>query len=128
LRNLIEGENYKIPRWEHDNLEDLDISDKVKLVNSPYTHLALQLATVQENGKKLQKPEEGDDDMFRTVVLATHYLLDQKELFLRSGLGVALKPQSSLGVVIRKSSGGGSPFRSSGSTITVGAIRRKSQI
>jgi hypothetical protein len=133
LRNLIDSESYKTPRWEYDNLEDLDITNSKKLVAAPYTHLALQMATVQENGKKVTKPEQGDDDIFRTLVLASRYLLLYKEIFLRSGLGNAIRPQNSVGIVIRKTGGGGSSnysiggHQGAGHQIQVGVIKRKTK-
>ena len=128
LRNMIEGENYKTPRWEYDNLEDLDIANAAKLKNAPYMHLALQMATVRENGKKVLKPEEGDDDMFRAVVLASRYLLFHKDMFLKAGLGMSIRTQSSVGVVIGRSSGGNVGYRPAvGPAAQVGTVRRKTK-
>jgi hypothetical protein len=128
LRGLVESESYKTPKWEYENLEDLDISNPKKLAAAPYTHLALQMATVQENGKKVLKPEEGDDDIFRTVVLATRYLLLHKSMFLKAGKGNVIKPKGYYGVVIGKSSGSSASFGGgSKANSFVGVVKRKTE-
>lgn len=129
LRGLIESESYKTPKWEHDSLEDLDITSPKRLAAAPYTHLALQLATVRENGKKVLKPEEGDDDIFRTVVLASRYLLLNKNMYLKAGKGTVIKPKGYYGVVIGKTSGGGtsSSYGNSKSNSFVGVVKRRSE-
>lgn len=125
FRNAVNAGNYKMPRWEHETLEDLDITNSNQLKNSPYTHFALQMATVREAGKKVLKPEAGDDDMFRTAVLASRYLHLHQEAFIKAGLGAASRPLASLGVVIGKTTAAG--YRGSGNTADpkLGTVRKK---
>jgi hypothetical protein len=115
FRNTVNSENYKMPKWEYENLEDLDITNSSQLKNAPYTHFALQMATVREVGKKVLKPEAGDDDMFRAVILASRYLITYREDFLKAGLGTASRPLGSLGVVIGKTTAAG--YKGSGGPV-----------
>lgn len=124
FRNILDGGRYKTPRWEVDKLEDVDMTNSQQLKNISYSHLAVQIATVQEAGKKVLKPEAGDDDLFRTVILAARYLTEHSAEFLKAGLGTSSRSLQSLGVVIGKTTGysGG---RYSGATPTLGVVKRK---
>jgi len=82
LRSLVYSSRFKTPRWEHTELTDLDVTNIEMLRSSPYTTLAVQFATVREIGKKIIKPEAGDDDLFRTSVLASYYMSEHTKDFL----------------------------------------------
>lgn len=58
------------------NLRDFDITNHLQVQQNPWTHFYVQCATVRASGKKVIKPQNGEDDMFRTLVLASHYLAD----------------------------------------------------
>lgn len=68
-RDFILTGQFHMPTWEKP-LDMLEADDVIDLRRHPYTHFGYQMATVRETGKKLMKPEKGDDDMFRTLVLA----------------------------------------------------------
>ena len=42
----------------------------------PVTHMALQILTVREAGRKVVKPINGNDDLFRCLCLALRFILD----------------------------------------------------
>lgn len=46
--------------------------------NNPATHLALQILTVREGGRKVIKPLNGTDDLFRCLCLGITFMLDAK--------------------------------------------------
>jgi len=122
LRNLVYSGNFKTPRWEHQELSDLDVTNITQVRKSPYTHLAVQFATVREVGKKIVKPEVGDDDLWRTCVLATRYLVENKKEFMatparKKGHGVTV------GSVAFKS--GSNYFKGSRTTTSIGSVKGK---
>jgi len=130
FRNVVYSENYKMPRWEHKNLTDLDLTDHQAVSKAPYTHAAVQMATVREVGKKVTKPEYGEDDTFRATVLATRYLLDEKwqKKFLQAGFGNIRRQRGQLGSVRMKSTAlGGSLGSPTAGTSSVAAARFNSQ-
>ncbi len=105
LRSLIFGETYKTPQWELKNLSDLDLSSKQEVKKYPYTHTAVQIATVRQVGKKIIKPEFGEDDIWRSIVLATYKLTHPKfqKKFLAAGYRQSIRNSGSLGAVRLKS-------------------------
>lgn len=130
FRNIVYSETYKMPRWEHKNLTDLDLTDHQAVSKAPYTHAAVQMATVREVGKKVTKPEYGEDDTFRATVLATRYLLDEKwqKKFLQAGFGNIRRQRGQLGSVRMKSTAlGGSLGSPTAGTSSVAAARFNSQ-
>jgi hypothetical protein len=54
----------------------------------PMASLAKQLRTVRDTGRKITKPPVGDDDLFRCLVLADLYMVENKEKFSRRGFEV----------------------------------------
>ena len=125
FRNLIDGGRYKMPRWELEKLEDLDMTDAEQVKKYPYMLAALQIGTVREIGNKIAKPEAGDDDIFRTIILAVKYLEVHSEKFLKAGLGNAKRSLASLGVVFGRSTGYTGRGVVSGANAHLGNIRRK---
>lgn len=70
LKGVINSQGMVLPSWEK-RVDELDLDDVHDLRLNPYTHLGYQIATVQDSGgKKVGKPAKGDDDMYRTLVLA----------------------------------------------------------
>lgn len=69
VKSLILAGKLKTPMWEK-SINDFNPEDVYDMRKHPYTHLGYQIATVQSVGKKVTKPVKGDDDMFRTLVLA----------------------------------------------------------
>jgi hypothetical protein len=68
-KSMVLANKVQIPKWEVP-VEELEVEDIHELRKYPYTHYGYQIATVQSQGKKVFKPAKGDDDMFRTAVLA----------------------------------------------------------
>jgi hypothetical protein len=63
-------------------IEDiLKISDLSMRARYPRAHLLAQIVTVNEFGRKLVKPDFGNDDLFRTVALAHHFLDKNRKEF-----------------------------------------------
>lgn len=70
LKSVILSQRMRSPMWEK-RVDELDLDDVNDLRLHPYTHMGYQIATVQDSGgKKVGKPAKGDDDIFRTLVLA----------------------------------------------------------
>lgn len=64
------------------SIEDvLKLSDLSMRARYPRAHLLAQLLTVNEFGRKVVKPDYGNDDLFRTVVLAYHFLDRNRKQF-----------------------------------------------
>lgn len=123
LRNLVYGGNLKMPKWEHKQLTDLDVTDVDKIRQAPYTHMAVQFATVRELGKKIVKPEAGDDDLFRTTVLASWYMTDNQKDFLVKVAGSSGQT-TQVGTLGLKSASLGS-YRGNRARTSIGAVRGK---
>lgn len=122
LRNLVYSGNFKTPKWEHQDLNELDVTSIEQIRRAPYTHLAVQFATVREVGKKVVKPEVGDDDLWRVCVLGTHYLVEHKKEFLaapprKKGGGMTV------GSVAFKS--GSNIFRGTRASTHIGCVKGK---
>ena len=115
-----------MPRWEYKELTDLDITniDQVRL--APYTHMAVQFATVRESGKKIIKPEVGDDDLFRITVLAGWYMGEnQKDFLVKSSQIAGGSHVSQVGSLALKSSAH-SMYRGTRAKTSIGSVRGKS--
>jgi hypothetical protein len=124
LRNLVYGGNLKMPRWEHKDLTDLDITDVDQIRQAPYTHMAVQFATVRGVGKKIIKPEAGDDDLFRTTVLASWYMTENQKDFLVKVQGTNSGQTTRVGALALKSAGLGT-YRGNRARTSIGAVRGK---
>ncbi len=124
LRNLVYGGNVKMPKWEHKELTDLDVTDIDQVRQAPYTHMAVQFATVREVGKKIIKPEAGDDDLFRATVLASWYMVENQKDFLVKVQSTASGQTSRVGSLALKSMGLGS-YRGNRARTSIGAVRGK---
>jgi len=126
LRSLVYSGAVAMPRWEHSELSDLDITNIDMMRASPYTAFAVQFATVREIGKKIIKPEVGDDDYFRTAVLASYYMSEHKKDFLVFSRRAASKSSARVGAVSLKSSSAGSSI--SRTRASIGSVRGKTSI
>lgn len=86
LRSKIWGGRVRLPVPEMaiDKLGTFDPTNVLECQKYPWTSFYCQIATVREVGKKVAKPVAGDDDLWRTLALASHYILHPK-------LGLALK-------------------------------------
>lgn len=78
VRSRIIDSNFRIPKMEM-SIDDVRKSDRSfdDIVRSvPVTHLALQILTVRQGGRKVIKPINGTDDLFRCLCLALKFILD----------------------------------------------------
>jgi hypothetical protein len=48
-------------------------------IGRPISHLYLQIATVQDSGRRVEKSGDLDDDLFRALVLCIYFTFDEKE-------------------------------------------------
>lgn len=128
FRNLVTAESYKTPAWEAEKLTDLDVTNSLDVAAKVYLHLGVQIATVREMGKKILKPEYGEDDLFRTAVLASSILISnstrQKE-FLTVGAGNRFGP-TTVGVFVSRNSGSLAQNNSSQGNSSIGVVRKRS--
>jgi hypothetical protein len=75
----------RFPRSERpfSEIKDINLSLEEKAHNSPVTHLILQTLTVREMGRRIAKPLNGTDDLFRCMVLGHTHIQDpaNKDIF-----------------------------------------------
>jgi hypothetical protein len=78
-----------IPEPEIDPEEIHHIQDLAMRSRHPKAHLIAQLETVNQFGKKVFKPEMGNDDIFRAAVIGHSYIsANKKELRKKTKLGL----------------------------------------
>lgn len=82
VRSRVNAGGLRIPCVEKTNVHELQPENGIDLQLYPYAHFVLQLKTVREIGIKVTKPLKGEDDMFRTFVLANAYMEKHREKFL----------------------------------------------
>jgi hypothetical protein len=75
----------------------------IAVTNNPVTHLALQILTVREGGRKVIKPLNGTDDLFRCLCLGITFMLDPKYTPRFERHGSALGGSRRVNAVIRTS-------------------------
>lgn len=127
------------PEMPLDKLKEFDITDPLVCARNPWSHFFIQTATVRGSGKKVLKPENGEDDLFRTMVLASHWISDSARgvAMLAGGLPVTrpgLTPRTGAQVMVysygTRSGGGGNSGATAvatsgtGRTRPAGSIRR----
>jgi hypothetical protein len=93
VRSRLIDSSLRLPRFEIP-IEDVRKSDRQfeEIVRPiPATHLALQILTVRQAGRKVVKPINGNDDLFRCLCLAVKFLLDPAytSKFEQYGAGLA---------------------------------------
>lgn len=107
IRSRVLDSGLVLPRAEQSieqvRKDDRPFEEIVK--NNPATHLALQILTVRAAGRKVIKPFNGTDDLFRCLCLAITFILDPRYTarFERYGSGHAFGMGSkSSGVVMTR--------------------------
>lgn len=75
---------FPVPEVEPDSL--LETNNLVERARYPRAHFQLQLTTVNQFGKKVDKPDNGNDDLFRCAVLAHWAIMNNKDKY-RTGRG-----------------------------------------
>lgn len=128
MRNLVYSGSFKTPKWELEKFTDLDITDVEKIRTAPYTHFAVQCATVREIGMKVVKPEIGDDDLFRTGVLAASYMSENQKDFLVRGQTSTNSLNGSRGPVGSLSLKSSSSYMGSRGRTSIGSIRTRTPL
>jgi hypothetical protein len=80
-------------------LKNLPLGHAEELQKVPNAHLLRQLLTVKELGRKVLKPSNDQDDIFRCLCLADRFIFDNRELYEWDGVaGHMIKNQRSQGV------------------------------
>lgn len=138
FKHMILTHKVQTPKWET-TIEDLDLDSVIALRKNLYTHYGYQIATVQSHGKKVIKPAKGDDDLFRTAVLAHAKIRSKYEEYAvtpggvpQYGMATQTPQNRSVGVMVSRSGNrraldlGGSGGTSAGLGIR-GAVRSKSR-
>ncbi|KKL52616.1 hypothetical protein LCGC14_2283700, partial [marine sediment metagenome] len=72
---------------------------------SPRAHFQLQLTTVNQFGKVIAKPDQGNDDLFRCAVLAHWAIMGNKDKYRGRGRGRG-RPGGPRQVAFGRSAGG----------------------
>jgi len=106
IRSKILSEDFKFPRLER-KLKDLinvkrSISDLI--VNSPVSHLFLQMLMVNDTGRTVTKGDECTDDVFRAFAIGSSILLDPEYEDLFGGGGKENSYQVSNMIVVANKS------------------------
>ena len=83
------------PPLEEEPEELLKLSDLSMRARSPRAHLIAQLETVNQFGNKVVKPDMGNDDLFRTVVLL-HRCIKSDIKYFRKHTKIGLSGRSGI--------------------------------
>ena len=124
LRSDFTAGTISLPFAEYPLASLLERESSVDLVQTsydkPHFSLVLQTLTVREiGGGKVVKPQNGDDDVFRSMAMAHHFVSDPdiKKRLMAGGLGNGTRGATTrtLGVITHASRGAGSS--SAGGTV-----------
>ena len=78
VKSYLEGGMVQLPRLDCVHFDRVDSFDHAGypycFEGRPVDHLALQLLTVRDNGRTIDKGQHMTDDLFRSVALATYFL------------------------------------------------------
>jgi intein/homing endonuclease len=81
FRDGLLGSRIWLPPPEIDPNELLSLQKMQDRAKYPRAHFQVQVLTVNEIGKRLEKPDVGNDDLFRTAVLAYRFITKYKDLY-----------------------------------------------
>lgn len=81
FREDLRGMNMSFPQTETEPDELLNIKDLSRRAATPRAHALLQLTTVEQFGRKVMKPDQGNDDLFRVAVLAHRFVRKNKKKY-----------------------------------------------
>ncbi|MFA5135439.1 MAG: hypothetical protein WC505_06675 [Patescibacteria group bacterium] len=81
FRDGLLGTRIWLPQPECDPMDLLKMQTFQERAKYPRAHFQAQLLTVNEFGKRLEKPDQGNDDLFRTAVLAYRFITKYKDLY-----------------------------------------------
>src|SRR5690606_36112511 len=132
VKTLVQQGLLQIPKIERASLKDcLEFDDEhypMCFLNQPASHLAMQMATVKDTGKMVDKGDGYTDDLYRALSLAVHGLLvEEYEAALLSTPDDIVHSRPTAFAVSSLNSGGGGSWgsgggRSSGSTVLGGYL------
>jgi len=83
FREDLRGSRVWFPVPEIDPDELLRTSNMVERARHPRAHFQLQLTTVNEFNRRVEKPDQGNDDLFRCAVLAHWAIMNNKDAYRR---------------------------------------------
>lgn len=89
-------------------------------VGRPISHLYLQLATVQDSGRRVEKSGDLDDDLFRALMLCVRFTFDEKDGYKYELMTITDDQDFGnrmLGIVRGKTMGDRLPRRAASSTV-----------
>jgi intein/homing endonuclease len=81
FRDGLLGTRIWLPPPECEPMDLLKMPTFQERAKYPRAHFQAQLLTVNEFGKRLEKPEAGNDDLFRVAVLAYRFITKYKKLY-----------------------------------------------
>lgn len=81
FRDGLLGTRIWLPPPECEPMDLLKMPTFQERAKYPRAHFQAQLLTVNEFSKRLEKPEAGNDDLFRTAVLAYRFITKFKKLY-----------------------------------------------
>jgi hypothetical protein len=87
VSNDVLSGNVIFPRTEME-MEDLDVFDLEQVDRSPYTYLVRQVCSVQQSGRQVVKPDEGEDDIWRAFCLTHRYINMEPQKYALRGAAV----------------------------------------
>lgn len=79
FREDLRGMRIWFPQPETSSEEVMGVRSPSMRSQWPRAHFQMQLTTVNQFGKKVYKPEHGNDDLFRVAVLAHHFVQANKD-------------------------------------------------
>ena len=135
FREDLRGMNMSFPQPETEPDELLNIKDLSRRAATPRAHLLLQLTTVEQFGRKVMKPEQGNDDLFRVAVLAHRFIQKNKKKYVEFSRSLLRRRDNFRSVALfrgasnRGSGMGGSAYQDSprpANSRSVGAVRSRS--
>lgn len=102
IKPYLEKENVLLPKAEmsfNKFKQDGRLLEQV-IKDKPVLHMGIQAFTVRDLGRKITKPQNDDDDLFRTMALAIHYLnTDENSRKLGSFTKTKIRKNHAVGVV-----------------------------
>lgn len=121
VRKQIMADYIMFPKTEHVLVKTKTSEIREVFMKDPVGHLKLQLATVRDVGRKVVKPTNGTDDLWRAVALGANCITRYKEDFAdyQAGVMPMFRPtggrkHGGLAFSLKKPGGGGTSSRGGG--------------
>jgi hypothetical protein len=81
FKNDLLGSRIWLPKPEKDPDELLQHDSLAWRANYPRANFQAQITTVNQFNRKITKPDYGNDDLFRTAVLAHYIIMNNKKIY-----------------------------------------------